>query len=302
MQSSTNRSLGAMEFESASESQRRSPAGRPPRIAVLSTAVILALALATLNPGESRASNRKILLEVGSTIDPITWELAESGFTYKMIKGGSALHIPVRDADNAASGVFGLTFQIDPAMNGAKQRTEYELARNVDLFPRGSARYIGFSVKVPSDFPLPTDFVTIFQVYQRGGCSPPVTFNLENRGGQLKYVVKVRNTEYNRCGPNFPIELTVQNMPQGSWQRFVLEVTLDSEQNGTCRVWRNGTLIDERSGIDVGFPPGWRGPNGGDPAYDFGVAKFGLYRGAQQNSMTVSFDDIKFSPLIYKAW
>lgn len=255
------------------------------KLSSYSLAIVLAAALVMMMPPAAEAGTlRNIDMEGVAQVNS-NWTLTDGGITYNIVRGGVAQRKPLKDSANAFAGTYGLTFQIDSAGTSTQsQRTEYKLASSSSLFPRYTSRFIGFAIKVPSNFPIPSNWTTVAQVYDAGGCSPPMGFKLINKSGQLGYQVRVRNDDKNRCnGLGSYYAVQSRTMPRGSWQRFVFEVRLAPEGGGIVKVWHNGQVVGQYSG-KVGLSSG----------RTYGEAKFGLYRGPQSNSMRVSFDNVKF--------
>lgn len=182
----------------------------------------------------------------------------------------------------------------DCAANGGgddctRDRERSEFRPDAEWVP-GSEMWIGFSLLLPSGFPV-SDRVntTLMQIHQRGGparpgvggqtARPPV-MQIEARGAVLRLTVHVPD------GPNIQRDLAPLAAIEGAWHDIV--VGFDSRAP-SLEIWIDG---EQRAQV-----AGWNAP-----APEVYFLKYGLYRafvsrhGGPMDTQVAWFDEVRLGP------
>ncbi|GLX66999.1 heparin lyase I family protein [Paenibacillus glycanilyticus] len=229
----------------------------------------------------------------GASINSTSWDLTDSGVTFEEKElDRNNMVMPYFSTWTPSGTGSSLKLQANPYTAGEKQRNEYYAARNQ---PFGEWRYNGFQIGIPSDSALPTNWVVLDQFHQDSYyVSPQGALELANVNGKLTYQFKVRNKDYyNIDGVNGPsgnaLTLWSQEVTTDQFNSIVIGFKPDASGNGGVKIWYNGTQVVNWTGY-LGFLAGFQGKNFINQYYN----SFGMYRGAQNNTMKVYYDNYKW--------
>lgn len=162
----------------------------------------------------------------------------------------------------------------------------------------GQVRYFGFAVKIDPSMDQPTDACQMFQIWQGSPMSPPLSFDVAPGGSGSTYNIwiHVRNntTKANPSAGLYPYTGSIQS---GVWYTFVLMVVMrkaDDTQDGEIILWQNGNqLVHWYGRVGYGANIEYGGtiyqPNAKFDAF------FGPYRGCQQSTVKMYFDEVRYA-------
>jgi hypothetical protein len=229
----------------------------------------------------------------GASINATNWDILDSGVTFKE-KGldHNNMVAPYLSTWTPSGTGKSLKLQANPYTTGEKQRNEFYVARDQ---PFGEWRYNGFQIGIPSDTVLPTNWIVLDQFHQDSYyVSPQGSFELSNTNGKLTFLFKIRNKDYyNIDGVNGPSgnSLTIwsQEVTTDQFNSIVIGFKPDASGNGGVKIWYNGSQVVNWTGY-LGFSTGFQGKNFINTYYN----SFGIYRGAQNNTLKVYYDNYKW--------
>lgn len=251
----------------------------------------LASALAMFTMTASASVSAVIDLE-GASIHATTWDLTDSGVTFKE-KNLERYNLAAPFLSTWTRSGTGSSLKLQAnSYSGEKQRVEYYAVRDQ---PFAQWRYCGFEIGLHSGTVLPTNWVVLSQFHQDGYyVSPTGAFELVNANGKLTYVFKIRNKDYYAIdGVNGPkgnaLTLWSQEVAPGSYNRVVIGFKPGPDGNGGVQIWYNGAQVVNWSGY-LGFPANFQGKSFVEKYYN----SFGIYRAGQPNPLTVYFDNYKW--------
>ncbi|MEQ6250931.1 heparin lyase I family protein [Sulfitobacter sp. HNIBRBA3233] len=192
-----------------------------------------------------------------------------------LYEGTKRFHLRLEGATSAARaydprrGSNVLVLSSGPTPRGqTKDRAEVQLYGNLTY---GREWFVGLSVMIPRDVPVPEDWQVLLQCHQNGtSTSPPVSLDLEPDG---RLALIARND-----ADTFETLWSVP-MPRGRWVQ--IELGLDMGPQGRVQLW-----VDGRRRADIRRALGWAA---GQRAC---AVKSGIYRGASRRPFTVYLDDI----------
>jgi hypothetical protein len=221
------------------------------------------------------------------------WNLIDSGVTYqeKNLDRNQVVQ-PFLSTWTPSGTGNSLKFQHNPYTASAVQRTEYYVARNQ---PLDSWRYVGYQFLIPSGTTLPSNWVVLTQFHQEGFFTSPIgAIELRNKNGSFNLAFLARNSDYNQIdGVNGPsgnnLLVWDSNFSLNNWHKIVVGFKGNPAGGGEVKIWFNNQLQKEWTG-KLGFPANYKNK----PFLQTYQNTFGIYRGSQNNSLTVYFDNYKY--------
>jgi hypothetical protein len=211
-------------------------------------------------------------------------------------------------SETARKGTKSLKFQTN-AVNSQNYSKRAELRYfypNNNYIPHKSDVYTGFSVRFPSNFQDPTNWLVFYQVWQQ--IHPPIALELAPSSSPsskdpLKLQVVVRNNDNNSVvnAPNelrWPVNKSWSNGSRSSiilsrdrWYDFVVHWRTDpsSSATGVLEVWLDGQKIVYYKG-KIGYS-GTIGSN--RITHNATMVKLGIYRGSQTLNHSLYMDELR---------
>jgi hypothetical protein len=221
-------------------------------------------------------------LENDASIDSANWALTDNGRTIQILNWDGTVQWNTVDTkkpeivtEQFRAGGHSIKFCLLPAANAnSSHRTEYKWL-GPDQARWEETHFIGFSVRVPPDFPTSIQTWTIFFQLWQNPTSPPYDMEFVTVNGELRWHLILRNSS----GSTSPIELA---FPKDQWNDFVIQYRPDNNSaDGMVRIWFNGKKVLDYKGM-------W-GYNDGGAIQE---GKFGFYRRKQNNTVTLYYDEI----------
>ncbi len=266
----------------------------------LTSIVAAGLAVTTTTLPLRAALKANIDLEGSPTSTILSnWDLNENGVIYiEKNLDRNNVQIPWIGASwgaNTSARCLRFTHNPLPASSPLeKQRTEYYGARNLPFYQN---HYIGFQFTFVGTAADLQNWAVISQSQQQGFYTNPFAgLVLLKEGNDLMVGLHIRNDNYRdfrndlveppRFGPYF--RAWTQTIVPGAWNRIVMRNYPNPYGGGVVQIWWNNVLVYTYNG-KLGYTPGVL--NGGFT--NFFQNTFGIYRGKQNTTFKVYFDDYK---------
>jgi hypothetical protein len=257
------------------------------------------LAVMSVILGVFALSGTAVLAALYNTVDlegasiQTNWDLIDSGVTYqeKNLDHNQVVK-PFLSTWTPSGTGHSLKFQHNPYTSSLVQRTEYYIAQNQSF---NNWRYVGYDFLIPAGTTLPVNWVIITQFQQEGFYTNPIgDIELQNKNGNFNIGFSIRSEDYNQIdGVNGPggYKLLVwdRSFSLNAWNKIVVGFKPNPAGNGEVKIWFNGQLQKEWTG-KIGYPANYKNK----PFTQTYQNTFGIYRGAQNNSLTIYFDNYKY--------
>ena len=275
-------------------------------MAYTGTRIALALSLTTtamLQAAPASAQIYRYIDAEDASINDTTLELTDNSRKYVHIKKGDFVK-PWLSPSQHYRGDHGIGFDLLPTSGTASDgnRTDKSNFRIIagneaDALGFLQERFVGFALRLETNFETPLDNVQLFQWWQGSPFSPPL--ELRVRKNTMKWELVYRNDKTGR-NPGASQVLAEGDMQTGRWYRFIVATTMSydlSKGKGNVKLWLDGEQNPRlnRDG-EYGYNPATSyyyddGYYKADPKFDI---FFGLYRPRQMKRAKAFFDQVRY--------